>query len=104
MLTAEEKEVPSEDRRSTGSALSSGEVIGITASLTLLVVLPVGVVLGCLGRVWWTRHGCSSPSSCLRRRSREQTVIYDEPGVVGITAIPLSDNEAYTVTNFSNGQ
>ena len=84
----------------TESDLSSGGVIVITAGLTLLVALPVGVVLGCWGRSWWTRlaqDGCSSPSSCWKkkRRSREQTVIYEEPDVMGTTAIPLSDNEAY---------
>ena len=84
----------------TESDLSSGGVIGITAGLTLLVALPVGVVLGCWGRIWWTRpaqDGCSSSNSCWKkkRRSREQRVIYEEPDVVGTTAIPLSDNEAY---------
>ena len=98
---AVEEEMPSGDK-ATESYLSSGGVIGITAGLTLLVALPVGVVLGCWGRIWWTRpaqDGCSSPSSCWKkkRRSREQTVIYEEPDMVGTTAIPLSDNEAYAI-------
>ena len=93
--------VPSGDK-ATESDLSSGGVIGITAGFTLLVALPVGVVLGCWGRIWWTRpaqNDCSSPSSCWKkkRRSREQTVIYEEPDVVGTTAISLSDNEAYAI-------
>ena len=99
---AVEEEMPSGDIKATESDLSSGGVIGITAGLTLLVALPVGVVLGCWGRIWWTKpaqDGCSSPSSCWKkkRRSREQTVIYEEPDVVGTTAIPLSDNEAYAI-------
>ena len=99
---AVEEKVPSGDK-TTESDLSSGGVIGITAGLTLIVALPVGVVLGCWGRIWWKRpaqDGCSSPSSCWKkkkRRSREQRVIYEEPDVVGTTAIPLSDNEAYAI-------
>ena len=96
---AVEEKVPSGEKE-TESYLSSGGVIGITAGLTLLVALPVGVVLGCWGRIWWTRpaqDGGSSPSSCWKKkkRSREQAVIYEEPNVAGTTAIPLSDNEAY---------
>ena len=96
-----EEEMPSGDK-ATESDFSSGGVIGITAGLTLLVALPVGVVLGCWGRIWWTRpaqDGCSCPSSCWKkkRRSREQTVIYEEPDVIEKTAIPLSDNEAYAI-------
>ena len=95
---AVEEKVPCGDK-ATESDLSSGGVIGITAGLTLLVALPVGVVLG---RIWWTRpaqDGYSSPSSCWKkkRRSKEHTVIYEEPDVVGTTAIPLSDNEAYAI-------
>ena len=104
---AVEEKVPSGDK-TTESDLSSGEVIGITAGLTLPVALPVGVVLGCWGRIWWKRpdqDGYSSPSSCWRkkRRSREQTVIYEEPDVVKTTAIPLSDNEAYSISNNYSG-
>ena len=52
-------EFPVDD--STSDGLSAGAVAGLAVALTLLVVLPVGVVLGCSG-AW-----------CIWRRGREHT-------------------------------
>ena len=62
----------------------------ITTTITCLMFLPVGIVLGCCV-VWFTmRHRAKT-----EQREREQGVIYEEPPLPVGTAIPLSGNQAY---------
>ena len=82
--------------------LRIGAVTGITAGLTLLVSLPVGVVLGCGGRWWWVWSAndgrrCPGTSCCRRKKPRVQGAIYEDPDLVG-TAIALSPNDAYAIS------
>ena len=73
---------------------STGAVAGITFTITLLVALPVGVVIG-LGVSWWVRRRCQGPTGEGPQQKTEQQLqgaIYEEPVE---TVIPLSDNLAY---------
>lgn len=81
-----------EDER---EGLSSGGVVGITLTLTLLVSLPVGVVIGWISKGCMMRSGVDS-----REREKGHGVIYEEPsGPVVKTDIPLSPNQAYGQVN-----
>ena len=89
--------------KSEEEVLSAGAVAGIAVTVTLLLALPVGVVIG-LGVAWnVTRHGTSSEGDQQKSPSihseghqqkmeQVQEAIYEEPPE---TAIPLSDNQAY---------
>ena len=76
----------------SNNGLSVGLAAGIAVVLSLLVVLPVGVVIGCCG-MW-----------CLLKKSiRQEDLpgnIYDVPNLTENT-FPLSDNEAYGSANKS---
>ena len=89
--------------KSEEEVLSASAVAGIAVTVTLLLALPVGVVIG-LGVAWnVTRHGTGSeghqhksPSihseGHQQKMEQVQEAIYEEPPE---TAIPLSDNQAY---------
>ena len=73
---------------------SAGGAAGITFTITLLVALSVGVVIG-LGVSWWVwRHGQGPTSEGPQQKTDQQLqgAIYEEPVE---TVIPLSDNLAY---------
>ena len=65
----------------------------IAGTVTLLVTLPVGVVLGCCAMWYMMRcrqgHTLESPE---QKMEQMQEAIYDEPLE---TTIQLSDNQAY---------
>ena len=84
--------------KSEGEVLSAGAVAGIAVTVTLLLALPVGVVIGV--RVAWygKKHGQgpSIHSEGDQHKSQQvQEAIYEEPPD---SAIPLSDNQAYMAT------
>ena len=74
--------------------LSTGDAVGITFTITLLVALPVGVVTGLVVAWWVWRHGQGPTSESPQQKTEQQLqgVIYEEPVE---TAILLSDNLAY---------
>ena len=75
-------------------SFSAGGAAGITFTITLLVALPVGVVIG-LGVAWWVWRCGQVPTSEGPQQKTEQQLqgaIYEEPVE---TVIPLSDNLAY---------
>ena len=77
--------------KSEVEVLSAGAVAGIAVTVTLLLALPVGVVIG-LG-VAWNVTRCGSNSEGDQHKSQQvQEAIYEEPPE---TTIPLSDNQAY---------
>ena len=94
-----------------GCSSSIGTVAGISVTITLLMALPVGVLIGCWGawcvrkcnkfiRSGWYREGThvqpkQQPQEQLQR---PQEAIYEEPGPGPgpvNTAIPLKKNQAY---------
>ena len=88
------KKCECEDDESEGDSLSSGGVVGITLSLTLLVSLPVGVVIGCL--VMWCMMRSRVDWEQREKVELQEGVIYEEAcGPVVKTDIPLSPNQAY---------
>ena len=68
--------------------------MAITLTITLLVSLPVGVVIGSCGTI---RRGGERGERKRKRKKREELVaaIYEEPVHSVETAIPLSENQAY---------
>ena len=93
MTTDEEYECESES-----GGLSAGAIAGITFAITLLVVLPEGVVLGC--GMWCVMRYSGGPTSGggQQKVGQLQAAIYEEPSPVE-TAIPLTDNQAYGHVN-----
>ena len=79
--------------KSEEEVLSAGAVAGIVATVTLLLALPVGVVIG-LGVAWYVMRRGRGPTSEGHQQKMEQVqeAIYEEPPE---TTIPLSDNQAY---------
>ena len=79
--------------KSEGEVLSAGAVAGIAVTVTLLLALPVGVVIG-LCVAWYGMRHDRDPTSEGHQQKMEQVpeAIYEEPPE---TAIPLSDNQAY---------
>ena len=73
--------------KSEGEVLSAGAVAGIAVTVTLLLALPVGVVIG-LGMAWNVTRRSSSSESHQQKMEQVQEAIYEEPPE---TAIPLSD-------------
>ena len=73
----------------------TGAVAGIAVTVTLLLALPVGVVIG-LGMAWYGKRHDQGPSihgeDEQHKSQQVQEAIYEEPPE---TAIPLSDNQAY---------
>ena len=84
---------------SESGGLSAGGAAGIAVVVTLLVVLPVGVVLGCCG-MWCVMRYSGGPTSGggQQKVGQLQAAIYEEPSPVE-TAIPLTDNQAYGHVN-----
>ena len=83
--------------------LNIGAAVGITAVVTLLVSLPVGVVLGCWVMWCWMRSahdGRRYPiaSGCRRKKPQAQEDIYEDPVIVR-TTIALSPNDAYSINS-----
>ena len=70
--------------------LSAGAVAGIAVTVTLLLALPVGVVIG-VGVAWYSKRCGRGPTS-KGDQHQVQEAIYEEPPE---TAIPLSDNQTY---------
>ena len=68
--------------------------MAITLTITLLVSLPVGVVIGSCGTLFAIRRGGERGG---KKKKREELVaaIYEEPVHSVETAIPLSENQAY---------
>ena len=65
----------------------------ITGAVTLIVILPVGVVLGCCGMWYMMRRRQGHTLECPEQKMEQiQEAIYDEPLE---TTIHLSDNQAY---------
>ena len=60
------------------------------ATITCLISLPVGIVLGCCV-VWLTMRIRNKR----KQKKREQGAIYEEPALPVETTIPLSENQAY---------
>ena len=79
--------------KSEGEVLSAGAVAGIAVTVTLLLTLPVGVVIG-LGVAWYVMRRGRDPTSEGHQQKMEQVqeAIYEEPPE---TTVPLSDNQAY---------
>ena len=80
----------------------AGAVAGTTFSITVLMALPVGVLIGCWG-AWCVRRrgkGRGSRSTQQEQPQQLQGAIYEEPGPgPADTAIPLTDNQAYGHVN-----
>ena len=68
--------------------------MAITLTITLLVSLPVGVVIGSCGTLFSIRRGGERGE---RKKKKEEfgAAIYEEPVHSVETAIPLSENQAY---------
>ena len=81
--------------KSEVEVLSAGAVAGIAVTVTLLLALPVGVVIG-LGVAWYGKRCGQGPSihseGDQHKSQQVQEAIYEEPPE---TAIPLSDNQSY---------
>ena len=81
--------------KSEEEVLSAGAVASIAVTVTLLLALPVGVVIG-LGVAWYGKRRGQGPSihseGDQHKSQQVQEAIYEEPPE---TAIPLSDNQAY---------
>ena len=76
---------------SNEGCLSTGVAGGVAAVLTVLVVLPVGVVLGCCGRWCLVRFlvtGC-------RKKTVIPSAVYEEVQQPAQTVISLTENKAY---------
>ena len=71
------------------SCPSVGLATGITVGLSLLVVLPVGVVLGC--GLMWCLMRYRGPGD--QKKRSNAPVLYEEP--VKMTTISLTENQAY---------
>ena len=83
--------------KSEEEALSAGVVAGIAVTVTLLLAIPVGVVIGvgvaCYGKR--RGQGPSIHSEGDQHKSQQvQEAVYEEPPETA-HAIPLSDNQAY---------
>ena len=80
-------------RKCEENGLSAGATAGIAVAVTLLLVLPVGVVIGLGVACYGMRHGRGPTSEGGQQKSQQlQGAIYEEPPE---TAIPLRDNQAY---------
>ena len=88
----------SNDEESERAGLSTGAVVGITLAITAIVLLPVGLVLGCCG-MWWymMRRGATSG----QKVAQLQAAIYEEPATPEVepATMPLTDNQAYGHVN-----
>ena len=83
-----------DDEESENSGLSTGAAVGITLAISLLVVLPVGVALGCCGMWYMMRRGATSG----QKVTQLQAALYEEP-VSTAASIHLTDNQAYGHVN-----
>ena len=85
-----------DDEESESAGLSTGAAVGITLAISLLVVLPVGVALGCCGMWYMMRRGATSG----KKVTQLQAALYEEPAAVSTAAsIHLTDNQAYGRVN-----
>jgi hypothetical protein len=86
------------DQRKSDESCLLGLAAGIAVVLSLLVVLPVGVVLGCGGM--WCLMGERERRlhSSVKRSERRQESHYDEP-VPTQSAITVTHNQAYASGN-----
>ena len=75
--------------RSDENILPVGVVAGIAVVATLLVVLPVGVVLGCCGL--WCLLRCRSNKK--KKKRANASPLYEEP--VKPSGFSLTENQAY---------
>ncbi|CAI8026808.1 hypothetical protein GBAR_LOCUS15360 [Geodia barretti] len=72
-----------------------GAAGGFTVAASVLVVLLVGLLLGCSGMWFLMRQGsCCKRGISVDRHEKELAAIYDEPAAVG-GAICMSENQAY---------
>ena len=78
------------------NTLSPEEAAGITLAATLLVVVPVGVVLGCCGMWFIMRSRGKKDLHGNEGEKRELGAIYEDlsPPPAVETAITISENEA----------
>ena len=73
--------------------LSAGAAAGIAVTVTLLLVLPAGVIMGLGVALYGMRRGRGATSEDGQQKSQQlQEAIYEEPPE---TAISLRDNQAY---------
>ena len=87
-----------DDEESESAGLSTGAAVGIAVAITAIVLLPVGVALGCCG-MWWYMMRCGATSG--QKVAQLQAAIYEEPATPAMKAasIPLTDNQAYGHVN-----
>ncbi|CAI8025147.1 Titin [Geodia barretti] len=87
--------------QASSGTLSTGGAVAITFTITLLVSLPVGVVIGLL--LPQAVRRCVGGVRRMKRREGEEDEgdIYEEPDKMA-TVIPLSQNEAYVCSQQRN--
>ena len=79
------------------NGLTAGVAAAIAVVITAVVLLPVGVALGCCGMWYMMRRGATSG----QKVTQLQAAIYEEPATpaVELANIPLTDNQAYGHVN-----
>ena len=89
--------------------ISSAAVAAITAVITSLLTLPLGVLIGCCVCGLWGRKKRSGGQvdgqqmmvvnaayiQSARATAAEEEVIYEEPGPAHVEMIPLQKNDSY---------
>ena len=87
-----------------GDSLSTGGIVAITLVLTLLVSLPMGVMIGCCGMWCIIKPHKYNPHEEKGQQLQEETNVdlYEVPDFLVETNIPLSQNEAYGLTQRRN--
>ena len=82
-----------------GHGVSVGAATGIAIVVTILAIMPLGVLIGCCGQ-WYIAQGrrraSDSGSGGSRREKKQEAVIYEEPKPEPkAAALTLSGNIAY---------
>lgn len=75
------------------SGLSGGAVAGIVVVLSLLVVLPVGVVLGSGGMWRFMKSHSYAATTGIWKKRETSPAVYDVPEVTNVFS--LTENQAY---------
>ena len=88
----------SSDDRDMCDSISTSSVVAITFTITLLVILPVGVAIG-MFVLWCVWKGQSGNNEKIKNGDHQLeganvAAIYEEPATVE-TEITLSENQAY---------
>ena len=82
-----------------GQGVSVGAAVGSATVVTILAIMPLGVLIGCCGQ-WYIAQGrrraSDSGNGGSRREKKQDAVIYEEPeSQPKVTALNLSENIAY---------